>query len=347
MANLKEVRNRITSINNTKQITSAMKMVSAAKLRKAQTGLLNFRPYALKLRGILLDITGDVKDFRKYPLLEERDAERVLMVTIASNKGLCGAFNNNVIKATSKIINNQFAAQYESGNLDIMTFGKTVTTFFKKNDYNVIASHDEIFDDLNYNSIIEIVDGFINHYLKKQYDRIELVYNKFKNPAVQVVSTEQLLPVKEDFSMRGEAVKIMSEEVEEAGKRRSRPTGKSSKMGRSIPKEIAFGMKTGKDMDFGDDKIKGRILDDYIYEPNKDTIVNTLIPKALKVQFYKVMLESNASEHGARMTAMHQATENATEIIKDLKLEYNKARQAAITNEIIEIVSGAEALKNG
>lgn len=347
MANLKEVRNRITSINNTKQITSAMKMVSAAKLRKAQTALLNFRPYALKLRGILLDITADVEDFVKYPLLEEREAKKVLMIAVASNKGLCGTFNNNVIKATIKIINTQFAAQYKNDNLDIMTFGKSVTTFFKKNDYNVIASHDEIFDNLNYHSIVDIVDSFINDYLKKQYDRIELVYNKFKNPAVQIISTEQLLPVKEDFSMSGEAVTIMSEEAEEAGKRKSRATGKSSKVRRSVPKSIMPKMQMGKDMDFGHDKIKARILDDYIYEPNKDTIVNTLIPKALKVQFYKAVLESHASEHGARMTAMHQATENATEIIKELRLDYNKARQSAITNEIIEIVSGAEALKNG
>ncbi len=289
MANLKEIRIRITSVESTKQITSAMKLVAASKLKRAQDAVTRMRPYANKLTEILQDLSsGSDNDGNVYG--EQRDIDKVLLVPISSNRGLCGAFNANVVKRVNNLLKEDYASQYRNGDVDVLTIGRKVSEAFAKSDLNVIESHDEIWNDLNWENAIEIAEGILELFKEGEYDRIDLVYNQFKNAATQILTHEQFLPVKP----------IESDE------------SKASK--------------------------------DYIMEPSKEVIVNELIPKTLKTQLYKAMLDSYASEHGARMTAMHQATDNATELVKDLKLTYNKARQTAITNEIIEIVSGANAL---
>jgi len=289
MANLKEIRIRITSVESTKQITSAMKLVAASKLKRAQDAVTQMRPYANKLTEILQDLSsGTSNDGNVYG--EQRDIEKVLLVPISSNRGLCGAFNANVVKRVNLLVKEDYASQHRSGNVDVLTIGRKVSEAFAKSDLNVIESHDEIWNDLNWENAIEIAEGILDLFKEGEYDRIDLVYNQFKNAATQILTHEQFLPVKP----------IESDE--------------------------------------------NAVSKDYIMEPSKEVIVNELIPKTLKTQLYKAMLDSHASEHGARMTAMHQATDNATELVKDLKLTYNKARQTAITNEIIEIVSGANAL---
>jgi F-type H+-transporting ATPase subunit gamma len=289
MANLKEIRIRITSVESTKQITSAMKLVAASKLKRAQDAVTRMRPYANKLTEILQDLSsGSDNDGNVYG--EQRDIDKVLLVPISSNRGLCGAFNANVVKRVNNLLKEDYASQYRNGDVDVLTIGRKVSEAFAKSDLNVIESHDEIWNDLNWENAIEIAEGILELFKDGEYDRIDLVYNQFKNAATQILTHEQFLPVKP----------IESDE------------SKASK--------------------------------DYIMEPSKEVIVNELIPKTLKTQLYKAMLDSYASEHGARMTAMHQATDNATELVKDLRLTYNKARQTAITNEIIEIVSGANAL---
>jgi F-type H+-transporting ATPase subunit gamma len=289
MANLKEIRIRITSVESTKQITSAMKLVAASKLKRAQDAVTRMRPYANKLTEILQDLSaGADNDGNVYG--EQRDIEKVLLVPISSNRGLCGAFNANVVKRVNKLIEEDYASQYRSGDVDVLTIGRKVSEAFAKSDLNVIESHDEIWNDLNWENAIEIAESILDLFKEGEYDRIDLIYNQFKNAATQILTHEQFLPVKP----------IESDDV--------------------------------------------KVSNDYIMEPSKDVIVNELIPKTLKTQLYKALLDSHASEHGARMTAMHQATDNATELVKDLKLTYNKARQTAITNEIIEIVSGANAL---
>ena len=289
MANLKEIRIRITSVESTKQITSAMKLVAASKLKRAQDAVTRMRPYANKLTEILQDLSsGSDNDGNVYG--EQRDIEKVLLVPISSNRGLCGAFNTNVVKRVNLLIKEDYAGQYRSGNVDVLTIGRKVSEAFAKSDMNVIESHDEIWNDLTWENSIEITEGILNLFKEGEYDRIDLVYNQFKNAATQILTHEQFLPV--------------------------------------------------KPIESNEDKASN----DYIMEPSKEVIVNELIPKTLKTQLYKAMLDSHASEHGARMTAMHQATDNATELVKDLKLTYNKARQTSITNEIIEIVSGANAL---
>jgi len=289
MANLKEIRIRITSVESTKQITSAMKLVAASKLKRAQDAVTRMRPYANKLTEILQDLSsGSDNDGNVYG--EQRDIEKVLLVPISSNRGLCGAFNTNVVKRVNLLIKEDYASQYRSGNVDVLTIGRKVSEAFAKSDMNVIESHDEIWNDLTWENSIEITEGILNLFKEGEYDRIDLVYNQFKNAATQILTHEQFLPV--------------------------------------------------KPIESNEDKASN----DYIMEPSKEVIVNELIPKTLKTQLYKAMLDSHASEHGARMTAMHQATDNATELVKDLKLTYNKARQTSITNEIIEIVSGANAL---
>lgn len=344
MANLKEVRKRIASVDTTKQITSAMKLVAASRLRKAQQSLLSFRPYAIKMKEMLLSLTQDIDDIDENPYLTCRETEKVLLIAVTSNRGLCGAFNNNIIKAVKTLIEGKYLSQYNAGNVHLITIGKTVTNFYKKRKFNIIGSYDEIYDNLTYDKVYEIADIAMRTYAEGKYDRVEILYNKFKNAAVQVVSTEQFLPVMSDFSIKSDEIDLGDEEKN--SRRMSRATGSGSAVGGgSMPSMNMNEMRaTTKDIDFGTNNVKGRILNDYIYEPNKEEIVNQVIPKTLKVQFYRVLLESYASEHGARMTAMHQATDNATEIIKQLTIEYNKARQAAITNEIIEIVSGANAL---
>lgn len=285
MANLKEIRNRITSVGSTMQITSAMKMVSAAKLKRAQDAIIQMRPYANKLTELLVNLSSSLDASEGGGFSSSRDINSVLIVTITSNRGLCGGFNANVIKSAVSLSNNT----YKGKNIDIISIGKKSSKFFRKSDLNLISSHDDIFLDLSYENISSIAESIMNHYLEGKYDKVVLVYNQFKNAATQKIMTESYLPVEA-------------------------PSEQDIKIG------------------------------DYIFEPQKKEIVEELIPKSLKTQLYKALLDSHASEHGARMTAMHKATDNASELKKELTLSYNKARQAAITAEILEIVGGAEAL---
>lgn len=290
MANLKEIRNRIVSIGSTKQITSAMKMVSAAKLRRAQDAITRMRPYANKLQEILANVS-ETLDTSESSYSDQREARNVLLISITSNRGLCGGFNNNVVKTVKRL-----AAEHKDANVTVLSIGKKSTDAFKNTDLAIRGTilprnTDEIWDDLSYENSAEFAQILMDQFTDKHQDKIVLVYNQFKNAAVQEVVAEQFLPI--------------APSEEEA-------TSSSST--------------------------------DYIFEPSKEYIVEELIPRSLKTQFFKALLDSQASEHGARMTAMHKATDNATELMNDLKLEYNKARQASITGEILEIVAGAEAL---
>jgi F-type H+-transporting ATPase subunit gamma len=291
MPNLKEVRIRIASVKSTQQITSAMKMVAASKLRKAQNAILKMRPYAAKLKDILQNLSASLDSNDDNIYAQQRKPEKILLVVITSNRGLCGGFNSNIIRNAVQRIQNDYSTQYKAGNVSILTIGRKGSEFFTKRDYKVVSTHDSVFDSLTYENV-SVMDAFISN----EYDRVDIIYNQFKNAAVQYVTVEQFLPVE--------------------------PPVESP--------IIAKGSNI-----------------DYIFLPSKEQIVTELIPKSLKIQFYKSILDSNASENGARMTAMHQATDNAGDLIKELNLLYNKARQAAITNEILEIVSGAEALKVG
>ena len=282
MANLKEIRNRISSVSSTMQITSAMKMVSAAKLKKAQDAITAMRPYSDKLTQMLVDLSTSV-DFENI-YLKPRKVNNKLVVCITSNRGLCGAFNSNVIKRCSEI------AASSSEKVSFFCIGKKGSDILSKN-FNVIETNNDIFDELSFENISLIGELLMNKFLSKDFDKIEIVYNKFKNAATQIVTSEQFLPIENN---------------------KSEDDHKDSS--------------------------------DYIFEPSQIEIISELIPKSLKTQLYKSVRDSYASEHGARMTAMHKATDNATELRDQLKLTYNKARQAAITNEILEIVGGAEAL---
>lgn len=286
MANLKEIRNRITSVSSTMQITSAMKMVSAAKLKKAQDAITAMRPYADKLTELLQSLSATLDADSGSAFAQQREVQKVLLVAITSNRGLCGAFNSNIIKATSSLVNNDFKGK----EVSIVTIGKKANDAFKKSG-KVIANKSDIFDELTFDNVAEIAQTLMDTFIEAKADKIILVYNKFKNAATQEIMTEQFLPI---VPVEGEANANL----------------------------------------------------DYIFEPTKAEIVEALIPKSLKTQLYKAIRDSFASEHGARMTAMHKATDNATELRDQLKLTYNKARQAAITNEILEIVGGAEALNN-
>ncbi|MEX0314688.1 MAG: ATP synthase F1 subunit gamma [Allomuricauda sp.] len=286
MANLKEIRNRIASVSSTMQITSAMKMVSAAKLKKAQDAITAMRPYANKLTELLQSLSASLDGDAGSKFADNRAVNKVLVVAITSNRGLCGAFNSNIIKQSNVLLDETYAGK----QVDFLTIGKKGNDIIGKKN-NVIANHSEVYDDLTFENVAEIAQSLMDHFTEGNYDRIELVYNKFKNAATQIVMTEQFLPI--------------------------------------VPVE---GDASG--------------AADYIFEPSKPEIVEQLIPKSLKTQLYKAIRDSFASEHGARMTAMHKATDNATELRDQLKLTYNKARQAAITNEILEIVGGAEALNN-
>jgi len=287
MANLKEIRNRITSVGSTMQITSAMKMVSAAKLKRAQDAITQMRPYANKLTELLVNLSSSLDSAEGGEFSSERGINNVLLVPITSNRGLCGGFNANIIKQTTALIREDFAGK----NVSILSIGKKSSEYFKNNNYNVVSIHDEIYGDLNYESISNISESIMQDYLDLKYDKVILVYNQFKNAATQNVMREDYLPVES-------------------------PNDDNASIG------------------------------DYIFEPQKKEIIEQLIPKSLKTQLFKAVLDSHASEHGARMTAMHKATDNASELKKDLTLSYNKARQAAITAEILEIVGGAEALNN-
>ena len=290
MANLKEIRNRIASVKSTKQITSAMKMVSASKLRKAQDAVVRLRPYANKMHEIIehISASGDVSDANVYT--KAREPKKILLVVVTSNKGLCGAFNSNVVKQAINLINNEYKAQYHTGNLEILAIGKKAEDIFKSKSYKIARNENQIYNNLTFATAKVIADSLMNDFVSAKYDRIDLIYNRFKNAASQNLTVEQYLPVK--------------------------------------PAE------TNK-----------KIKHDYIFEPYREHIIDTLLPDSLRTQLYSAIIDSNAAEHGARMTAMHQATDNATEMIKSLTLNYNKARQASITNEILEIVAGATALQ--
>lgn len=290
MANLKEIRNRITSVSSTMQITSAMKMVSAAKLKKAQDAITAMRPYSDKLTELLQNLSASLEGDSGSRFAEQRPIQKVLVVAISSNRGLAGAFNANIIKEARNVVENV----YPDKEVHFITLGKKVNDILKKN-REIVKHNTAIFDDLTYENVEAIAEEAMELFSNGTYDRVELVYNSFKNAATQIVKREQFLPI--------------------------------------VP------LKT-------DDKAPKTLDTDYIFEPSKIEIVKQLIPKALKTQFFKALRDSIASEHGARMTAMHKATENATELRDDLKLKYNKARQASITNEILEIVGGAEALNN-
>lgn len=290
MANLKEIRTRISSVQKTKQVTAAMKMVSAAKLKKAQDAIVQIRPFADKLHEILSNLTGSLANSDDNLYGVERKPEKVLLVAITSNKGLCGGFNANVIKQVTILAGTAYAEQNQRGSLHILAIGKQGFEILKKT-YNVVGEYNHVYDNLNFENVSAITSSVMEEFVEGKYDRVELVYNQFKNAGVQILTTEQFLPV--------------------------------------IQPEEEMSSQT-----------------EYIFEPNQEEILGELIPKSLKTQFFKALLDSFASEHGARMTAMHKATDNATDLIQDLKLNYNQARQAAITNEILEIVSGANALAN-
>ncbi len=285
MPNPKEIKERIKSIDSTIQITSAMKLVSAAKLRRAQDAIIKIRPYIGKLQELLQNVASGGETIDENPYAIQRPVEKVLIIGIASNKGLCGGFNMNIVK---KILDLK-EIEFKGKQVEIIILGKKVQELLHFRKIAVKTSYNDIYNDLSYNNVAKFAEIFMNDFATKKYDVIKVVYNQFKNAATQILSAEQFLPI----------------EVKEDAK----------------PK-------------------------DYIFEPSPEVILDDLIPRALKIRFHKFLLDSNAAEHGARMTAMHKATDNAQELQKDLTLEYNKARQTAITNQILEISSGAEALKN-
>jgi F-type H+-transporting ATPase subunit gamma len=293
MANLKAIRIRITSFKSTRQITSAMKMVSAAKLRKAQDKIVRLRPYANKLHEMLVNLSQSLADSEVENIYGRvSPPEKVLIVVVTSNRGLCGAFNTNVINETRRIISEKYADQYRKGNLSLLTIGKKGFDYFRKQKVKLLPEQNNLFNDLTFENVTVVAEQIMSSFASLEYDSVVLIYNQFKNAAVQNLTNEVFLPV----------------ETVPAGNLKTNPT-------------------------------------DYIYEPDKEEIIQELIPKSLKIQFYKAVLDSFVAEHGARMTAMHKATDNATALIRDMTLQYNKARQAAITNQILEVVSGAEALK--
>ncbi|MDO1448585.1 ATP synthase F1 subunit gamma [Rhodocytophaga aerolata] len=291
MPSLKEVRLRIQSINSTQQITKAMKMVAAAKLRRAQDAIIQMRPYTQRLQTILQNISSQLEDEASNPYAEEREPNKVLLVVITSDRGLAGAFNANVTKAVNSLLTGKYASQAAAGNVQLLTIGKKGNDFFGRRKYPLNSEYATLFSSLNFNQARRVAEFAMDGFLARRFDRVELVYNEFKNVATQIIRTEQFLPIVE---VKNESQKASTT--------------------------------------------------NYIFEPSEKEIFAELIPKTLKIQFYKALLESNASEHGARMTAMDKATDNAKELLKDLKLIYNRTRQAAITKEILEIVGGAEAL---
>ena len=295
MANLKDIRTRIASVKSTQQVTNAMKMVSAAKLRKAQDAILQIRPYAYKLNEILSNVINnlDSEIENKYAVRHKR--ERILIIAITSNRGLCGGFNSNVVKKTSELLTETYLEYYKLGKIDIVAIGKKAVDGFKTKGIKVTKSYLELYDNLTLATVNEITQWVMESYSEGVYDHVELVYNQFINAAAQNLTSEQLLPVK--------------------------------------PVEIP---------ELNTKKSRYRLV--YIFEPSMQEIAEIIIPQAVRIQFYKAILDSVAAEHGARMTAMHKATDNASELIRELKLQYNQARQASITNEILEIVSGANAM---
>jgi F-type H+-transporting ATPase subunit gamma len=293
MANLKEVKNRIVSVTSTMQITSAMKMVAAAKLRRAQDRIIQMRPYSQKMTGILQNVSAGLDGSIENVFGEIREESRVLLVVVTSDRGLCGGFNSNVFKTTEALIEEKYSYQKKSGDLYILPIGKRSFEYFKKRKFQLVDDYYEMFGNLSFDEAKIAANAVMNGFVNGDWDKVELVYNEFKNVATQILRAEQFLPVE---------------------------AGTSDELESST---------------------------DYLYEPTAENVVQEMIPKSLRIQFYKAVLESNASEHGARMTAMDQATDNAEDLIKELKLTYNRSRQAAITKEILEIVGGAEALSDG
>ena len=287
MANLKEIRNRIASVSSTMQITSAMKMVSAAKLKKAQDAITAMRPYSDKLTELIQNLSNSIDGDTQNPFTVKRTIQNVLIIVITSNRGLCGGFNSSVIKEVTKKVDTTYANK----NVSILTLGKKGNDILQKS-FSVVENNNEIFDQLTFSSASKIAEGFMSAFTSKEYDTIEVVYNRFKNAATQILTTETLLPI---ISTQDENTTTST---------------------------------------------------DYIFEPTQESIVDELLPKSIKMQLFKALRDSFASEHGARMTAMHKATDNATDLRDQLKLTYNQARQASITNEILEIVGGAEALNS-
>jgi F-type H+-transporting ATPase subunit gamma len=293
MANLKAIRLRIASVKSTRQITSAMKMVSAAKLRKAQDKIVRLRPYANKLYEILVNLTQSLADTEVENIYARKsNPEKILIVVITSNRGLCGAFNSNVSKEARRLVADKYYDQYRSGNLHFLAIGKKGYDFLRKQGFKMTQEYNGLLNDLTFENAAEVAEKVMAGFAAGELDRVEIIYNHFKNAAVQILTDEVFLPVESTPA-----------------------TGKATQPA------------------------------DYIYEPDMESIVRELIPTSLKIQFYKAVLDSYVAENGARMTAMHKATDNATSMIRDLTLQYNKARQSAITNQILEVVSGAEALK--
>jgi len=287
MPNLKEIRSRITSVGSTMQITSAMKMVSAAKLKRAQDAITQMRPYSNKLTDLLQSLSSSLDGSENNQYSDSRVVKKLLIVAITSNRGLCGGFNSYIIKSAKNIIEKQ----NNNTDIEILSIGKKSSEHFAKNGYKMFSVHDEVYNKLTFENISIIAETIINKFLSKEFDRVVLVYNQFKNAATQIIMNENYLPIDNSVEEKTQTA-------------------------------------------------------DYIFEPNQNEIVKELIPKSLKTQLFKAVLDSHAAEHGARMTAMHKATDNAAELKKELTLTYNKARQAAITGEILEIVGGAEALNN-
>jgi F-type H+-transporting ATPase subunit gamma len=291
MAGLKEIRTRIASVKTTRQVTSAMKMISAARLKKAQDAILQIRPYVSKLHQILVSLGSSLEETDESVYTQQKEPEKILIVLISSNRGLCGGFNINIAKKAIELVQTKYSLQLQMGEVDFICIGSQAEKQVKLRGMNVLESHHELFDILDFEHVYPLAEKIMKNFADGKYDKVELVYNQFLNAAIQINTTEQFLPV---------------------------------------------------ELEAADDNTQ---FYDYIFEPSKEDMIKELIPKSLKIQFYKAMLDSHAAEHGARMTAMHQATDNATELLKDLTLQYNKVRQASITNEILEIVSGAEALK--
>jgi len=298
MSSLKEIRSRINSVKSTRKITSAMKMVAAAKLKKAQDAVLYLRPYQAKQKEILVDLLrsleGEEVESKYVRNAEKQKKEKVLLVMVTSNKGLCGGFNSNIIKKGLELTHTKYSRQWNQQNLSFYTIGRKGTEFFRGKGYPLYGYNDELLDDISFDNAMPVIQTIMSSFINKEFDKIEIVYNKFKNAAVQLLTVDQFLPV--DLKVNGD-------------------------------QEPAAGHMN------------------YIFEPSRKYIIQELIPATLKTQLYEALLESLAAEHGARMTSMHTATDNADKLIRDLQLNYNKARQAAITSEINEVVSGAEALK--
>ncbi|PGH40268.1 MAG: ATP synthase F1 subunit gamma [Candidatus Nephrothrix sp. EaCA] len=290
MASLKEVKNRIATVVSTQQITKAMKMVAASKLRRSQERVQTMRPYARKFSAMLQNVCASADEVQSV-FSKAREENKILLVVVSSDRGLCGSFNSIVIKYAVRLMNEKFAAQHRAGNVTVLPIGKKAFEYFEKRKFNLIDSHYNIFHDFTFDNTSLIGDMLMEKFKSGEFDRIEIIYNEFKNVATQVLRHEDFLPIQ---MPKAEKQKTMN----------------------------------------------------YIYQPNQETIVTGMIPKALKIQLYKALLDSNAAENGARMTAMDKATDNAGELLKDLRLTYNRTRQAAITKEILEIVAGAEALKS-